>query len=238
MTRVYRLLWVILPLWACGFPVAAEQATALGTHIPQRELLQQLIEIVVQNNPILSSQASVVQRGSTVTEPRGTSAITGLTVSAGVADYYYSQLQFGFAPTATIGLSVAFADPGRALNILRVTQEKEQAKQQWEKTRTEIVAQLVEKINQMLQLQSKQSSLGDLKKFLDGYTAYVEKQVMQGDAEPDRLLPLKERLASLDVELQDTKNRLGTVRLETAMSLGGKAWEEVLRLLIQLQEFP
>ena len=238
MIRIYYVLWAILALLASGYPAEADPITGVGQQIPQGELLQRLIEIVVQKNPLLASQAIVVQQNRTVPEPRSTSAINGINLSAGIADTGASPVDYRFAPSATIGLSVTISDPGRALNILRITQEKEQAKQQLQKTKNEVIAQLFEKINQILQLKSQQSSLSNLKAYLMDYTALVEKQVRQGIVEPDRLLALKERLASLEVQLQDVKNQLGTARLETALSLGGDAWEGMLLLLEQLQEFP
>lgn len=237
MRRVCHLFWASLTLWSLAYPAFGQQLSA-GERIPQGELLKRLVQIVVENNPTLISQAAAVARNGAVAEPRSPSAITGLNVSAGIVDYYYSRTDYGYAPTASIGMNIAIGDPNRALNILRVTQEKEQAKQLWEKTRSDLIAKLFGSINQMLRLKSQVSSLTDLKRSLDGYSTLVEGQVKQGIVEPDRLIALKERLANLNVELQDAKNQLVTIRLETAVSLGGKAWEEMHRLLDELEEFP
>jgi hypothetical protein len=238
MAKFPRVLWIVLALGASSYVAAAAPAQGAGQQIPNGELLRRLIEIVVQKNPILASQAMVIERNRSVGEPRSTSAITGVNLGAGIANNSSSPTGYLYAPTANLGVSFAISDPVRALDIMRITQEKEQAKQQWLKTKNELIAQLCEKINRILQLKSQQANLGGLKGYLVDYAALVEKQVRQGIVEPDRSLALKEKLATLEVQLDDANNQLGTVRLETAMSLGGEAWQEMLQLLEQLQMFP
>lgn len=238
MGKVCSFLSTALVLWLCGHPVFADVAGNPSTMIPQGALMQQLIDIVIQNNPLLSSQASVVESGSHVRVPHGLSSVTRMNLSGGIADNSTVPDQYHYGPTATLGFTFDFSDPGRALNILRITQEKEQAKQQWEKTKNDLISQLFQRIDDILRLESQQKSQSKLSSYLENYTALLEKQVAQGVVEPDRLLPLKERLATLEVDLQDTKNKLGTIKIHTAMSLAGDKWKEMLVLLDELRDFP
>ena len=75
-----------------------------------------------------------------------------------------------------------------------------------------------------------------LKEYLEEQADVTEKQVKAGVMESDKLWDLKERIIRTEIEIEDVKTQLYSIRLETAVKLGGEARNELFELLEQLNE--
>ena len=204
------------------------------------ELFQRMIRVVLENNPLLESQASVVAAGQRIPEPRSAFAVTGINVSAGAGFWNTDTNSFDFIPTASVGLSLSPRDPARSLNILRLKREKEEAEQNYQEIKNSLISDLFTNIREIMRLESQKVSLKKLKVYLQDYSDLIERQVRAGVEvpEPDKLWELKERILDTEVDLEDVDNKLSTIRLETAMRLGGSASEDLLELLWKLSGQP
>ena len=204
----------------------------------QDELIERMIQIVLENNPTLKSQGRLVRESQRLPEPHPTFALSGINFNVGAAFWNPVTNSFNLIPNATLGVSFSLGDPARVLNSFNLKKEKEGAKQDYQQIKNSIISDLLSYVREILRLKSQRENLEELKIYLEDYSDLSEKQVKAGvkELELDKLWDLKERIMGIEVELQDIKNQLNTIRLEAAMKLGGDAWEELLELFWQLDE--
>ena len=202
----------------------------------QNEIILAMIRIVLENNPTLSSQQTLVREGQKLPELRSRFVLTGINFSAGTSIWNPDTGTFQLYPAFTIGTSLSLSDPARILNSYNLKKERENARQEYQKMRSTLIADLMSAVGEIMKLYSRRDSLEKLKVYLEDYSDLIEKQVRAGVGAPelDKLWSLKERIINLEADLKDVENQLSTKRLETAMSLGGEAWHELLDLMTRL----
>jgi outer membrane protein TolC len=200
----------------------------------QEALLEEMIRIVVENNPTLESQRELVLKGEGI--PVAHSRLTLSGASVGLASTFWSADTgtFEFTPGATLGLSFAFADPARALSRYNLEREKAEARRRLEETRNGLIGELLDGVAELVSLDNKKGSLRDLQAYLEDLGDAIERQGKAGIVEPDKLWDLRERIMGIRAEVRDVENRLQIVRLQTARTLGGPAWQNLLDLLARL----
>jgi hypothetical protein len=202
---------------------------------PQAEgLLGEIVAVIMENNPVLVSQSELIQESERLPEPGTTFAVPGMTLGTGVALWNPDTNSLAFIPSITLGMSFSMNDPARVLNVYRIRQEKEKARQDWEGSKNAALSELFSKIREIYRLKSQSRNLLALRKYLRDYAAAAQSQRGELAVGPDKLWDLMERLTNIDIELETANSQLETIMMETAMHLGGNAWEELLRLLRQL----
>jgi outer membrane protein TolC len=221
-----------LPALACAFLLAAVGARAQAGG-DSYERIQQMLRIVLENNPTLASQAALLRDSEKLPQLRGGVALTGLSFSFATSVWDPDAGSYRFYPAATVGTSISIADPARALNSYNLKKAREEARQQYMKTRNELVADLLATVRELVKLAARRQSLEKLKAYLQDYSDLIEKQVRAGVATPelDKMWELKERLLGIEADIEDAGNMLGTIGLEAALRLGGDSWEGLLELL-------
>jgi outer membrane protein TolC len=199
--------------------------------------IQRMIQVVLDSNPVLASQAALLRESEKLPAPRGGVALSGVSFSFATSVWDTDTDSFQLYPAATLGASLSIADPVRAMNAYNLRKAREEARQGYLRTRNELVADLVATVRELLRLAGHRQSLEKLKAYLQDYSALIEKQVRAGVSTPelDKLWELKERLLGIEAEIGDVENQLGTMRLEAAMRLAGDSWQELLELLDSLQ---
>jgi outer membrane protein TolC len=202
----------------------------------QNETVQGMIRIVLENNPTLASQQALLRESEKLPMTGGPVAITGLSFSAGTSFWDPDTTSFRFAPAVTLGTNLSLGDPTRLLASYNLEKERELARQGYQKIKDSLITDLLSTVRDILSLADKQESLGKLKVYLQDYSDLLEKQVRAGAAVADlqKLWDLKERILGIEVDVQDAKNKMSTMKLEAAMRLGGDAWEKLLALFAQL----
>ncbi len=238
MMRLNKSIWRHAFLASLLLALAANvRAEAQGRN---NELFESMVRVVLENNPLLESQARVVAAGQRIPEPRSTFAVSGINLNAGAGFWNTDTNSFDFIPTVSMGVSFSPRDPLRSLNILRLKKEKEDAAQEYQETKNLIISDLFANVREILRLESQRESMEKLKVYLEDYSELIERQVKAAVEvpEPDKLWELKERILGIEAELADLENKLSTIRLETAMRLGGSASEELLGLLWKLGAQP
>jgi len=83
----------------------------------------------------------------------------------------------------------------------------------------------------MEKLRNKRENLEELKSFFETRRDSLEKQVKAGIKEPGVLFDLMERVMQTSLEIRNAIGELEILKLETAISLGGEKWENLLGLL-------
>jgi outer membrane protein TolC len=202
----------------------------------QNEIIQAMVRIVLENNPTLSSQQTLVREGQKLPELRSRVVLTGINFTAGTSIWNPDSNSFQLYPAFTIGTSLSLSDPARILNGYNLKKEREGAKQEYQKIRNTLIAELLDAVGEIMKLYGRRDSLEKLKVYLEDYSDLIEKQVRAGVGAPelDKLWTLKERIINLEADLKDVENQLSTKRLQTAMSLAGDAWQELFDLMARL----
>ena len=200
------------------------------------ELIQRMLRIVLEKNPTLASQAALLQESEKLPNIRSRIALTGMSFSFATSYYDPDTGSFYIRPAATMGTSLSIADPARALNAYNLRKAREEARQQYLKTRNDLIADLLATVRELSKLAGSRQSLGKIKVYLQDYSDLIEKQVRAGAATPelDKLWELKERLLGIEAEMEETESQLDTMRLEAALRLAGDAWQELFDLFKEL----
>ena len=221
---------------ACILALLAVTAPAWAQSQSSRDqIIQRMLNIVLENNPTLASQAQLLRESEKLPAPRGGIALSGMSLSLGTA-YPDTGSSSQVLPAVMLGTSLSIADPARTLNAFNLKKAREEAHQQYLKIKNELVADLLSTVRELSKLSRHRQSQEKLKAYLQDYTDLIDKQVRAGAASPelDKLWDLKERLLGVEAEIEDAENQLGTIRLEAALRLAGDSWGELLELLSRL----
>jgi len=197
-------------------------------------LIQQMIRIVLENNPTLESQRKLVLTGERIPVAQPRFSVSGASVSVGSTFWNADTQTFEVTPGATLGLSFSFADPARALTRYNLEKAKTEARGQLEETRNGLVKALLDEVSELVKLDNKQRSLRELQAYLEDLSDAIEKQGKAGIVETDKLWDLRERIMGIRSDVRDAENQLKILRLQTARTLGGPAWSDLLDLLERL----
>ncbi len=196
------------------------------------ESIRRMLQIVLDHNPTLASQAALLRESEKLPAPRGGVALTGINFSIATSYYDPDSGSFYIRPAATLGAGLSIADPSRALNAYNLKKAREEARQQYLKIKEELVADLLGTVRELSKLSRRRQSQEKLKAYLQDYSDLIDKQVRAGAASSEltRLWDLKERLLGVEAEIEDVDIQLGTMRLEAALRLAGDSWGELLEL--------
>ncbi len=220
-----------LALLAAALPGLSAESPETGAAIIQR-----MMAIVLEHNPALVSAQRLVEESRRLPRQELAFLVPGVNVGAGFGTWDPLTNTYGFRPYVSLGLSFDFSDPARALNAYRIEEAREKAGQDRETSRVAALSLLFSKIREIGKLQSQSKSQRALKKYLEDFSSVMETQSFAQTMGPEKLWDLKERLANLETDLQAADGQIQSLMVETAMSLGGDAWEELLALLRQLVE--
>ncbi len=199
-----------------------------------RDLLDRMIRIVLDNNPTLQSQQTLVRSGEGVALPRSRFAFSSASVNVGSTFWNANTSTFEVTPGATLGLNFSFADPTRALSGYGLEKAKADARAQLEATRNDLVKALLDGVGGIIKLDNKQKSLKELQAYLEDLADAIEKQGKAGIVAPDKLWDLRERIMGIRSDVRDAESQLQILRLQTARTLGGPAWQDLFALLERL----
>jgi outer membrane protein TolC len=202
----------------------------------REEIIQRMLRIVLDNNPTLASQQTLLRESEKLPELRTGVVVTGMSLSLATGFWDPDTRSFRLFPAATLGTNLSIGDPARALNAYALKKEREGARQEYRKIKNSLVADLLATVREILKLAGRRESLEKLKTYLQDYSDLIEKQVRAGVAPPevDKLWDLKERLLGIEAEVGDVENQLDTMQLEAALRLAGDSWQELLELLTRL----
>jgi hypothetical protein len=228
-------MWTARKVLAVALLVAAVAAWAQDKDGGD-PLMQKMVTLVATHNPILLSQQRLADSAQRIPDRRPGFTIPGMTVNAGLYTWNPFTNSFSLLPSVTFGLSFSFNDPARDLSIIKVKEEKELARQGWETARDTALATLFSRVRDILKMKSQGKNLTALRSYLRDYSALADRQRSEQSISPDKLWDLKARIADLDTQLDTLDGQMETTMMETAVSLGGDAWQELLALFRQVGE--
>ncbi len=191
----------------------------------QEDIIQQIIQLTVENNPILESQRSFINTIQQMPEP-------------GAGFINLGELQSRSRRVGEEGMEAPLLSLSQAIEVETFIQRKldrektlAQAKQTYENLKASLISKLMAKTTEMAKLKNKKGNLEELKSFLETRQDSLEKQVKAGIKEPSVLFDLMERVMQTSLEVKNAIRELEILKLETAISLGGERWQDLLDLL-------
>ncbi len=210
------LAWLLTP--AAAFSQAEEK-------IQEADVLQQIIQLAVENNPILESQRILISTIQQMPEP-------------GAGFINLEELQSRSHQVGEEGMETPLLSLSQAVQVETFIQRKldrektlAEAKQTYENLKQSLISSLMAKITEMAKLKNKKGNLEELKSFLETRRDSLEKQVKAGIKEPSALFDLMERVMQTSLEIKNATREQEVLKLETAISLSGEKWEDLLDLL-------
>jgi len=216
------LMWVVVLAWFLS-PTAA--FTQTEEKVQPANILQQIIQLVVENNPILESQRSFVSTIEEMPEP-------------GAGFINLEELQSRSRRVGEEGVEIPLLSLSAVIQVETFVQRKldrektlAQAKQSYENLKASLISNLMAKVTEMAKLENKRENLQELKSFLETRRDSLEKQVKAGIQEPSALFDVEERVMQTSLGIKNAASELEILKLETAISLSGKKWEDLLDLL-------
>jgi len=211
--------------WLLSSTAAFSQA---GEKVQPGDVLQQIIQLAVENNPILESQRSFINTIQQMPEP-------------GAGFINLEELQSSSRRVGEEGMETPLLSLSQAVQMETFIQSKldrektlAEAKQTYESLKQSLISSLMAKITEMAKLKNKRENLEELKSFLETRQDSLEKQVKAGIKEPTVLFDLMERVMQSRLEIKNAARELEILKLETTISLGGEKWEDLLDLLNKL----
>jgi len=205
---------------------------------PKGDMLQEIIDLVVENNPTLQSQKSLLDQIQALPDP-GKGFDFQLNVRGGVTAYADENNQeIWFGPTGGVVLEMPlFSSSIRRESIMsRLTyaKELEKARQDYLALKNSIVSELLTKLEKLFQLSNDKKKLEKLKSFLSSNIESLRHQVKTGVIKAVDLWELTERIMDTETEIYHRSSELEILKEEIAINLGGKKSEQLRQMLEQL----
>ena len=188
----------------------------------QKDPLYRIIELVVENNPILQSQRDLIEEIEQMPEP-----------GAGFVDKSWeAESETEAAASRTSLLSITELEEIRDRRLER-RETLEKARQTYESLKKTLLSELLASLTNLSKLENKKKSLTQLQSFLRNRAESLSKQVKAGLEKPATLFDLTERIMNISMETKDSAEELRTLKLRIAITMGGDKWQELLALLDQ-----
>lgn len=202
-------------------------------------LFEPMVKLVLEANPILKSQRSLIESISSLHEPGRGLDIT-FTFKVGANPVYNKDLkQVSIVPTGGLTLEIPLYSRSRHQKVeedkLSRKEKLEQAKQTYDNLKNSIITELFKKVNEILKLQNERKNLKDLISFLTKNLKVIEEKVKVGVAKNEDVWNLRERIMDTQTKIDNISSQLKTLREETAFTLAGQSWPKLLKLLQDLK---
>lgn len=205
---------------------------------PKRDILQEIINLVVENNPTLESQRSLLEQIQALPNP-GKGLDIQLSLKGGIATYLDEDTREILAgPTGGVSLEIPLFSSSRRkdriMDRLTYAKELEKAKQDYLSLKNSIISELLTKLNKLFQLQNEKKKLKQLRFFLSANTESLKEQVKAGVVKASDLWELSERIMDTETKICNLSSELEILKREIAINLGGKKSGQLRQILEEL----
>ncbi len=202
------------------------------------DILQQIVDLVVENNPTLQSQRRLLNQIQALPDP-GKGIDIQLSVRGGLTTYADENEQaIWFGPTGGVGLEIPLFSASRRreriMDQITYAKEVEEAKQDYFDLKNSIVSELLRKLRQVSELQNEKRKLEELTYFLASNVESLKQQVKTGVIKATDLWELTERIMDTEASIYNQSIELNVLRREIAINFGGEKSVQLRRLLEQL----
>jgi len=213
-TKKILVISLVLVLLISFTAWAQEQTQAV-----QKSPIEKIIELVVENNPTLQSQRDLIKEIEEMPAPGSgfidIEALESVTETGGIQTPLLSMTQL--------------EDIREAMLARKDMLEK--ARQSYESLKKSLLTELLTNLAELSKLENKEKSLTQLQSFLESRAESLTQQVKAGLQQPSTLYDLTERIMNTSMEIENTIEEIKTLKLQTAITIGGNKWKELLQML-------
>lgn len=202
------------------------------------DIVQQIIDLVVENNPTLQSQRRLLNQIQALPDP-GKGLDIQLSVRGGLTTYAdEDDRAVWFGPTGGVGLEIPLFSPSRRreriMDRLTYAKELEKAKQDYFDLKNSIVSELLSKLKRVFGLQTEKRKLEELTSFLNSNVESLKQQVKTGVIKAADLWELTERIMDTEADIYNRSTELNVLKREIAINFGGEKTRQLRQMLEQL----
>lgn len=191
------------------------------TQTTQKNPIEKIIELVVENNPTLQSQRDLIKEIEEMPAP-----------GSGFIDIEALE---SVTKTETGGIQTPLLSMTQLEDIrdamLARKDMLEKAKQTYESLKKSLLTELLTNLAELSKLENKKKSLSQLESFLGSRAESLTQQVKAGLQQPSTLYDLTERIMNTSMEVENTIEEVKALKLQTAITIGGNKWKELLQML-------
>ena len=218
-TRRILVIFLVLVLLT-PFTVWAQEQTQTTQENP----VEKIIELIVENNPTLLSQRDLIKEIEEMPAPG--SGFIDIEALESVTETETGGIQ-------TPLLSMTQLEDIRDAMLAR-KEMLEKARQTYQSLEKALLTELLTNLAELSKLDNKKKSLSQLESFLESRASSLTQQVKAGLQQPSTLYDLTERIMETSMEIENTIEETKTLKLQTAITIGGNKWKE---LLIMLEDY-
>ena len=191
------------------------------TQTTQKNPIEKIIELIVENNPTLQSQRDLIKEIEEMPAP-GSGFIDIEALEA------VTQTETGGIQTPLLSMT-QLEDIREAMLARKDMLEK--ARQTYESLKKSLLTELFTNLAELYKLENKKKSMTQLESFLESRAGSLTQQVKAGLQQPSTLYDLTERMMNTSMEIENTIEEIKTLKLQTAITIGGNKWKELLAML-------
>lgn len=191
------------------------------TQTTQKNPIEKIIELIVENNPTLQSQRDLIKEIEEMPAP-GSGFIDIEALEA------VTQTEIGGIQTPLLSMT-QLEDIREAMLARKDMLEK--ARQTYESLKKSLLTELFTNLAELYKLENKKKSMTQLESFLESRAGSLTQQVKAGLQQPSTLYDLTERMMNTSMEIENTVEEIKTLKLQTAITIGGNKWKELLAML-------
>jgi len=215
-TRKVLVISLVLVLLISFTAWAQEQ-----TQTTQKNPIEKIIELIVENNPTLQSQRDLIKEIEDMPAP-----------GSGFIDIEALE---SVTKTETGGIQTPLLSMTQLEDIrnamLARKEMLEKARQTYESLKKSLLTELLTNLAELSKLENKKKSLTQLESFLGSRAESLTQQVKAGLQQPATLYDLTERIMNTSMEVKNTIEEIKALKLQTAITIGGNKWKELLQML-------
>jgi len=227
--RATKIVTILL-LWA-GVTLAFIEYGSTQELTGNVDSLDQIINLVVESNPILQSQRRLVKQIEDLPDPgRGFDLQLSLNGEMGTRrDESTGELRI--TPAAGVSLEIPLFNSSRRRELIKdqltYFKELEKARQDYFDLKSSIISELLSKINELRDIRSEKEKLQKLRLFLNSNVESLRQQVKSGLIKPTELWELTERIMDTETKIQNLSTELSALRREIVINFGGERSKEL-----------
>ena len=230
------VIFIATLLISCEYAKSATESD-FPPELPGKDPLQKMIELVVEANPVLQTQRNFIKEIGEVPGPaKGLDIDLGFNIGA---DYTSDDEGEGsIAPIGKIELTIPLYSSAKkrkiALDDLTVQKDLTKAWQDYYDFKDTSISILLEKVSAIINLKNELEGQEKLLSLFQYNLEALRKQVEAGVTMPSTLWNMSERIVTVETDIANLLNNLDTLKRETAVTLAGDRWQELLDLLDEI----
>ncbi len=205
--------------------------------VQETNYLQQMIELVVEANPILKSQRSLIKEIETIPESvKGLDFSLGLKTGAALENN--DAWERTIAPIGSIELTIPLYSSAKkrkiALENLTTQKDLTKAWQDYYQLKNSVISDLLTRVDELINLKNELEGQKNLLSLFQNNLEALKKQVEAGIASPSNLWSISERVMATETRIAILLSGIDINKRETVVNLAGTRWPELMEMLNQI----